>query len=395
MKDGLFGIGCVLLVVVCGCSPEASFRLNSVHMLTIEKTMMGDDESITPQQKLELGNLLTAMFGTPDEPWFPDFIPADEPESQVVSLERLSVAAGPVASDRQGEPRGLYREHCAYCHGISGDGTGPTAAFLNPYPRDFRMGKFKFKSTKIGQPPTDADLKRVLQNGIPGTAMPSFNLLPEEHLDALVNYVKYLSIRGQTERRLIEELPNLDNQPLVAAKGSVDDSEFQEQLAIMLEDSFLEIISRWAKFNRPTPVPDVPRLFVDSRLTYAINGRELFYGKANCVQCHGATGLGDGQTENYDDWTNEWLKRANVDLNNVGELAEFVSAGAFPPRKIRPRNLRHRIFRGGSRPQDVFRRIANGIDGTSMPATPTLSTEEIWSLVAFVLELPYREFAEH
>ena len=29
----------------------------------------------------------------------------------------------------------LYREHCAHCHGISGDGVGPTAVFLNPYPR--------------------------------------------------------------------------------------------------------------------------------------------------------------------------------------------------------------------------------------------------------------------
>ena len=32
-------------------------------------------------------------------------------------------------------------------------------------------------------------------------------------------------------------------------------------------------------------------------------GRELFYGtKANCVKCHGPGALGDGQTNDYDDW---------------------------------------------------------------------------------------------
>ena len=33
-------------------------------------------------------------------------------------------------------------------------------------------------------------------------------------------------------------------------------------------------------------------------------GRELFYGtKANCVKCHGPTGLGDGQQDDFDNWS--------------------------------------------------------------------------------------------
>ncbi len=385
---------CLAGPFLAGCSEPPEFRLNAVHVLTLEKSLLGDGEKISDEHKRQLGNLLTAMFGTPDEPWFPDLISDADPQNQVVSRELLALAAGPVSSDREGNPRGLYREHCAHCHGITGDGSGPTAAFLNPYPRDFRMGKFKFKSTKIGKAPTDDDLRQVVRNGVPGTAMPSFKLLSDEEIDTLVNYVKYLSIRGQTERSLIEQIADLDNEPLVAAQGSVDDDEFRDQLAIAVEESFLDVVDRWASSREPTPVPKLPRWFLSSRISYTIKGRELFYGKANCVQCHGTTGLGDGQTENYDEWTSEWLKRANVDLNDPAEIAEFINSGALPPRKIRPRNLRHRVFRGGSRPQDVYRRIANGIDGTLMPATPTLDDDEIWSLVAFVLELPYQELTD-
>jgi mono/diheme cytochrome c family protein len=74
-----------------------------------------------------------------------------------------------------GNVRGLYREHCAHCHGITGDGAGPTAGFLNPYPRDYRKGWFKFKSTPLDVRPTHDDLKKIVLDGIPGTAMPSFS----------------------------------------------------------------------------------------------------------------------------------------------------------------------------------------------------------------------------
>ena len=53
--------------------------------------------------------------------------------------------------------------------------------------------------------PTDDDLRRVLLNGVAGTAMPSFKLLNEGEIEALIDYVKYLAIRGEVERRLIEE----------------------------------------------------------------------------------------------------------------------------------------------------------------------------------------------
>ena len=124
---------------------------------------------------------MVALFGTPEDPIFPYEL-LDEPEAgeELINPERLKIAAGAVSSDRQGKQHGLYREHCAHCHGVTGGGMGPTAATLNPYPRDFRMGKYKFKSTPLGKAPTRDDIRRILINGIPGTAMPSFRLLLDQ-----------------------------------------------------------------------------------------------------------------------------------------------------------------------------------------------------------------------
>jgi mono/diheme cytochrome c family protein len=167
-------------------------------------------------------------------------------------------------------------------------------------------------------------------------------------------------------------------------------------LSILVEDIFLDVVSRWES-REPTAVPDPPSAILEEgpgfdALVQA--GRKLFVGKANCAQCHGPAGLGDGQTENYDDWTNQWVKGANVDPLEPASYAPFVDAGAMPPRAIRPRNLRLRIYRGGDQLSDLYRRIANGIEGTGMPDSSALSPEEIWSLVAFVLQLPYDPVGE-
>lgn len=190
---------------LAGCSSDAaSFKQNAAYKLKMERANLGSDEGAPTELSAavtsDIGNILEALFGTPDAPRLPA-VEGIELE-KVADLKALQSAAGPVASDNTGVAQGLFREHCVHCHGISGDGNGPTAAFLNPYPRDYRLGLYKFKSTKKGDKPTDEDLKRVINEGIPGTAMPSFALLPETEVAALVDYVKYLSIRGELERRL-------------------------------------------------------------------------------------------------------------------------------------------------------------------------------------------------
>jgi mono/diheme cytochrome c family protein len=335
---------------------------------------------ILPVHQQEIANVLQAMFGTPDEPY--------APAETGLDLQKLRPAAGSVRSDEQGQAHGLYREHCAHCHGISGDGRGPTAAFLDPYPRDYRRGLFKFKSTERTSPPTTADLMHILDDGIPGTAMPSFRLLPTDAKESLVEYVKYLSMRGEMETALVAYCVD---------EGLDENEHVDTSRQLLIEELLVPVAERWTaavdQVIRPDPeiAPRMDRS-PDAMAESIVKGRDLFYGKrANCFTCHGDTALGDGQTD-YDDWNKPvWQfqqDQPEVDVESLGVLA---------PRKSIPRNLRQGIYRGGRRPLDLYWRMYAGINGSVMPAVgpaasgsqATLTPEEIWQLVDYVRSIPY------
>lgn len=58
-----------------------------------------------------------------------------------------------------------FDTNCASCHGVSGKGDGPVGAALQPPPRDFSVGEFKFDTDGDGKSGTDADLKGVIAQG--------------------------------------------------------------------------------------------------------------------------------------------------------------------------------------------------------------------------------------
>lgn len=378
-------------------------------------------KQIAPSHQQDIANVLGAMFGTPDEPFA-------MPETGL-DIRKLKMAAGPVWSDKQGGKHGLYRRHCAHCHGINGDGHGPTALILNPYPRDYRPGIYKFKSTYTASEPTSEDLTTILHNGIPGTAMPSFALLAPDEIASLVEYVKYLSMRGQMETALInfvaDELDPED--PLNPA----EDPELRE---VIVGELLGDIVAQWQEapeqIIHPSEGPVPPADRTPEQIAQSVTaGRELFYGtRANCIQCHGPTALGDGQQTDFDNWskankqfiddTAALVEQIKSDREALGELdgeaydeasaeldrmkQELVDrnnliATMLPPRNAIPRNLRDGTYRGGHRPLDLFWRISAGIPGTPMPAggpatqgaQGTLSEEEIWQIVDYVQSLPY------
>jgi mono/diheme cytochrome c family protein len=327
-----------------------------------------------PKREKTRASVLVAMFGTPDEPFV-------LPETGL-NAQKIKLAAGPAYSDQQGTSFGLYRRHCVHCHGTTGDGAGPTAAFLNPYPRDFRHGTFKFKSTALGEKPTDDDLRRILMEGVHGTAMPSFKTLPQSELDALVEYVKYLAIRGEFEG-------NVQNGLISLIDEEFDVMELKQDMV----DMVAELGDKWKRAPESIVLPESePPVRTSEELRESIAaGRKLFYGPvANCLQCHGPTALGDGQIY--------FLNAPEGTPNRFPEkdVNKLVNPD-LPMTKLQPRNLRLGFYRGGSRPLDIYRRMHVGIDGTPMPAVPRgatgLTDEQVWNLVDFVLSLPY-ELAE-
>ena len=355
----------LLLLALIGCSQsEPRFRLN-----------MEGPEKANLDRRIQQAvvDATVALFGTPDEPYV-------IPESGL-DLQKLQLAAGPTWSNREGTRHGLYRQHCAHCHGVTGDGAGPTALFLNPYPRDYRKGIFKFTST--GSTPTTADLKRTLIDGIAGTAMPSFALLPDDEVEALVEYVKYLAIRGQTEAELFRVIDGLKPGDFETNTNAKIPTPPRDELVTGLVD----FVGMWKEAQEKVVIPPARPTPVDTpeQLAASIEaGRKLFQDqkRAQCTKCHGPTGLGDSGDVQYDDW-------------NKDKKGTSPQLWLLPIQELKPRNLRLGIYRGGRRPLDLYRRIHAGIPGANMPATnrpgapAVLQPEEIWSLVDYLLSLPY------
>lgn len=262
------------------------------------------------------------------ERWFG---PDSETLAELVDVSRLE--AGQRA----------YERHCIGCHGATGNGAGPAARYLNPRPRNFRFGVFKFTSTATGNAPLPSDLFQTLTRGLSGSSMPDFRLLSSETRHDLVEYVRVLAIRGSYEKLLLdvafddEELPDADD----------------------LADT---IVRRWSPETLRAVYPPIPE--PDRTPESIARGRELFLSTtgANCAACHGEKGKGDGAS-----------------------AAEFRDDWGYP---IRPRDLTTGVYRAGADAAALYRSIATGVSGTPMPAyAGSISPEDTWALVHFVQSL--------
>ncbi len=75
----------------------------------------------------------------------------------------LVPTAAPAADADAG--KASFELNCVSCHGVSGKGDGPVGAVLQPPPRDFTQGDFKFDTDGDGTPGTDADLNALIVQG--------------------------------------------------------------------------------------------------------------------------------------------------------------------------------------------------------------------------------------
>ncbi len=249
----------------------------------------------------------------------------------LVLLPALSVVAAEGEANDHGAQ--LYNRLCASCHGETGDGAGPSARFLYPKPRNFRQEQFRMVST-TNLVPSEADLLRTLDRGMPGSSMFSFGHLRLDDRKALVAHVRQL-VRKGLEDRFKQEAAEFGEEPDLEAMAEI----VQER-------------------TQPGPALELPTTWPAEDAASIARGREL-YVKASCAACHGEKGRGDG---------------IQVQKDEMG----------MP---IRPRDYTQGVFKGGRDREALYARIALGVPGTPMPSTPALKPEEIADLVHFIQSL--------
>ncbi len=361
----------VVLLLACGCSrlPDSTFTLRAD----------ADKLALPEKHKRQIAAYLAMFHGTPANPRM-----AESDEDAVEKAVEAREAAGEQAADAgaegaavvstqaRGEPgvfqlagadrpgfdrmhlqlgRQVYTAQCAGCHGTTGDGKGPAGGHLNPPPRDYRNGVFKFTSTPRGSKPRRDDLRRILKYGAKGTSMPAFRFLSEEEREAVIDYVTVLASRGQLEIDLIRE-----------AETELDEEDdFDPEV---VAEYVTDIADSWGRAEdelvRPLTVnpPQTEETIQQGAVAFA----ELY-----CIKCHGPDARGS--------------KSADVGQDIWGRTAY-------------PANLAMGMLHGGRRPIDIYRRIYSGINGTPMPSskdpntaideTPEERSERIWHLVHFV-----------
>src|SRR3990172_2894056 len=113
----------------------------------------------------------------------------------------------------------ILKRECVVCHGEKADGEGAASYLLFPKPRNLTRGVFKVRSTPTGEPPTDDDLFKILTNGMPGSAMPSFRMLTDEDRWSLVYYIKKVANITEAPERVIAVSKELPATPDMLAKG--------------------------------------------------------------------------------------------------------------------------------------------------------------------------------
>jgi mono/diheme cytochrome c family protein len=117
-------------------------------------------------------------------------------------------ASEPITIDfnRYMEGKYVFERNCVVCHGARGDGKGDMGLTIQPRPRSFREGLFKFRSTPFGALPTEADLARTIRGGLSGTGMGMFTHLADDEVRSVIEYLKSFSRRWRKAENYAEPL---------------------------------------------------------------------------------------------------------------------------------------------------------------------------------------------
>lgn len=253
--------------------------------------------------------------------------------------EPLVLGGRRVAPEVLNRGRAVFQRACKTCHG-DGDGQGPTGFHLTPRPRDFTRGVFKFGSVAAGSLPTEEDLRRIVRDGLAGTGMLPWKLSPGD-LEAVVPYLMTLS-------------------------------------------------PRWREEPAGEPIVPGPDPWAGREAAAAARGDRIYHVVARCQSCHPAY----ASPAEIAAFAAELGRPVPQPRPRPGE--PVATASDFGGPILAPDLARDtlRSVRPGSRLADLYRVIAAGVGGTSMPTWKgALPEEELWALVHYVDRLPGRKAA--
>ena len=243
-----------------------------------------------------------------------------------------------VAAMTLNQGHAVYRRYCVGCHGVHGDGKGPTSNSMTPPPRDFTAGSFKWSFVPGGKLPVDDDIIRTLRHGLNGTHMPAFAAMPDEDARAVVQYLKTFSPRWRSERP-----------------------------------------------GNPVVVPPDP--WRSGRLVEAAKrGETVYHVTAQCWACHPAY-ASRGRMQEME----QAVRRATGGkLRPLPFRADLRKSLAVATRhgKLLPPDFLSDTLRVAQEQSDLYRTVAAGIGGTPMPSWQSeLSSAELWAVVHYLDEL--------
>jgi mono/diheme cytochrome c family protein len=244
--------------------------------------------------------------------------------------------------------RQMYVRQCYACHGLEGDGRGPSSPGLRPAPRDLRLAKYKFVRMVGGDLPSDKMLYDLIRGGLHGTAMLPWDIQDDAMYD-IINYIKTFSPEDDGWRDPENEI----GEPI-----ELSEDPYAGNAAQGVED-----------------------------------GKYIYHGLANCQSCHPAFG------------TKEYIRAAFIKAGKKPEFREDgyhsavqtteyevngVTQTNLPPdytlnkiRSVRPDPGED--VASWSRVKAVYRIVGAGVNGTAMAAWQgTLDEKDLWAVSYYV-----------
>jgi len=317
-------------VGVCAVGMIAVFALLEAHFLLSRRARTRSSQ-IKTAKFLAPFLLLLAVFFLAQVPASAGEIAAQTSAGTADKYPRFGL---PAKEAQLVEGKKVYDTYCMGCHGIAGDGQGPAADFLNPKPRNFLTGEYRFSSRPSGDVPTDQDLFRTITEGLHGSSMPAWNLMPESDRWAVVAYLKTFA---------------------------PDKWKFTPGAeTTVAEDPYL---------NQPKEIA-IKR------------GETAYHGMAMCFSCHAAYISPQKINEARAVYGMPPMKAFRKDLGASQSMQTSDGSVIIPPDF-----LWHKLKRG-SELQTLYHVVGNGISGTPMPTWKgILPEEDLWGIVYYVREM--------